>query len=507
MITAHRKWLLTGSIACATLSISAQMVVAEVSNGPDVIAMSANIDNDTFSRASLRLGTREPYWMAVFDTLIHLAPDTTLNPGLATKWVWNNANTALTLTLREAIKFTDGAPFNSEAVRANLLALRDGGGENAFMLANLTDVEIKSPTEVVLRLSAPDPALLESLASVAGAMASPASIGSANAASRPVGSGAYILDTEESVPGRQYVYRRNSDYWDVASIDFNTLTITPISDLSARLNALRSGQIDTALADATVVAEAKRSDLTVTTFPVDWEGILIADRNGKMLPALADRRVRQAINLAFDKGSILKYMRSGLGKETSQIFSADATAYVSGLDSAYGFDVKRARTLMAEAGYGDGFTLTMPELRLFAAFTPVITQMLADIGIRVNWVSIAPTEAIAELQSGKYPMFVTRLAAQTSWSDIRRVVASDASWNTSRSQDDELNKLIDKAQHTLHEEERAKTYKDINKWLVDQAWFAPWYRVDTVVLTNKEVILNPRPWSVAPSVQYFKAKH
>lgn len=493
-------------LACGVALAGTTFGALAEDNGPDVLAMAANIDNDTFNRAAIRLGTREPYWLAVFDTLVHLTPDAKLEPGLATRWEWNEPGDALTLTLREGVKFTDGTPFDGEAVRANLVALRDGGGENAFMLAGLKDVAVASSTSVVLRLSSPDPALVENLASAAGAMASPASMGAADSATRPVGSGPYFLDAAATVPGRQYVYRSNPDYWAADKVEFETLTITPISDLSARLNSLRSGQVDAVLGDATVVGEAKASGLNVTTYPVDWEGILIADRNGEVLPALADPRVRQAIALAFDKDSILKFMRAGLGTVTSQIFSAKSTAYVAELDGTQGFDPERARKLMAEAGYADGFPLTMPELRLFAAFTPVITQMLGEIGIKATWVSVAPTEAIAELQSGKYPMFVIRLAAQTSWSDIRRVIAPDASWNMRHAQNDELNALIGSAQHASSEEERTVAYQNINRWLVDEAWFAPWYRVDSVILTNNEVVVHPRPWSVAPSVQYFNAR-
>ncbi|EYR83776.1 ABC transporter substrate-binding protein [Shinella sp. DD12] len=501
------KYGLACVVALVALNAAPTVSYAQVANGPEVLAMAANIDNDTFARASIRLGTREPYWLPVYDTLVHLTSDAKLEPGMATAWQWNEAGDALTLTLREGVKFTDGTPFDSEVVRANLIALRDGGGENAFMLASLRDVEIASPTKVVLRLSAPDPALIENLASAAGAMASTISITALDAATRPIGSGPYVLDADATVPGRQYVYRSNPDYWDGALVKFKTLTITPISDLSARLNSLRSGQIDAALGDATVVAEAKGSGLSVTTYPVDWEGVLIADRNGKVLPALADKRVRQAIALAFDKESILKFMRAGSGTVTSQIFSKDASAYVAELDNTYGYDRERARKLMAEAGYVDGFSITLPELRLFAAFTPVVTQMLGEIGIKANWVPVAPTEAIAELQSGKYPMFVIRLAAQTSWSDIRRVVAPDASWNMTHAQNEELNALINAAQRASSEEERTVAYQNINRWLVEEAWFAPWYRVDSVILTNKEVEVHPRPWSVASSVQYFQPRN
>lgn len=501
-LTALKRAMVAG-VAVAVLVASANGVLAEVPNSPEVLAISANIDNDTFDRATIRVGTREPYWMAVYDTLVHLSPDGELLPGLATTWAWSEGNKALTLTLREGVQFTDGASFDAEAVRANLLALRDGNGENAFMLASVTDVEVKDANQVILHLSAPDPALPENLSTVAGAIASPASIGATEAATHPIGSGPYVLDAQETVPGRQYVYRKNTDYWNAEATEFETLTITPISDLSARLNALRAGQVDAVLAEASVVAEAEASGLKVTTFPVDWEGILIADRDGAVVPALGDPRVRKAINLAIDKESILHFMRAGYGQVTTQIFSPNSSAFVASLDGQYGFDVEQARQLMADAGYADGFSVTLPELRLFAAFTPVITQMLGDIGIKTEWVPVAPTEAIAELQSGKFAIFPVRLAAQSSWSDIRRVVASDASWNVLHSQNAALDALVAAAQGAPSEPDQIATYRQINEWLVDQAWFAPWYRVDTVILTNDEVTVRPRPGSVAPSVQYF----
>ena len=94
-------------------------------------------------------------------------------------------------------------------------------------------------------------------------------------------------------------------------------------------------------------------------------------------------------------------------------------------------------------------------------------------------------------------------AAQSSWSDIRRVVAPDASWNVHHTQDAELDALIAAAQGAPTEQDQVAAYRQINEWLVDQAWFAPWYRVDTIILTNDEVTVRPRPGSVAPSVQYF----
>src|SRR5690606_33635123 len=160
-------------------------------------------------------------------TLLVREPDGSLGPNMASEWAYNGDNSVLTLTLREGITFTDGTPFDGEAVKANLEYLKDGAGQHSFMVAAISEIEVVSPTEVKLHLGEPDPSLLENLAVVGGAMASPATLGVDGSASNPIGSGPYIYDVDNSRLGQQYVYTRNPDYWNAEDFDFDRVTITP----------------------------------------------------------------------------------------------------------------------------------------------------------------------------------------------------------------------------------------------------------------------------------------
>src|SRR5690606_40457987 len=139
------------------------------------------------------------------------------------------------------------------------------------------------------------------------------------------------------------VFNRNADYWNAEAFPFARVTITPISDGVARLNALKSGQIDAGMSEARAVADAEANGLTVNRIDVDWFGLIIADREGKITPALADVRVRKALNMAFDAKSILEFVELGYGRLSDQIFPATSQAYVEELDEVYSYDPEAAK--------------------------------------------------------------------------------------------------------------------------------------------------------------------
>lgn len=464
------------------------------------LTIAAVFDNNSFDRGALEIGNRVHYWMPVYDTLLVLDPEAELQPNLATEWSYNDDNTVLNLTLRDDVTFTDGTPFDGEAVKANLEYLKASTGQNSYMAASIDSVEVVSPTEVNLNLTAPDPGLLGYLAVVGGAMASPATLGAGDAATTAVGSGPYTL--EEATPGSQYVYERNEDYWNAEAFPYDEIVVKPIADPTARLNALKSGQADVGVVNTTQAAEAEGGGLTVERYATDWQGLFLNDRNGTTVPALADVRVRQAINLVFDKESILKNLARGEGEVTSQTFNTLSEAFVADLDTAYELDLERAKALMAEAGYADGFAVTMPDLAQFPQVAPIIEQQLAQIGIDVTFEKVAADASIAEVLSGKYPMFWFSLGSQSAWQDFRKFAFPTSPWNTSKVDDPEMTSLLETAQFATGDEQIG-AFQAVNEYLVDQAWMAPWYRANTILVTATDVDATPQAWNVVPWIRNF----
>lgn len=501
-----KKRLLPALFGAALLAASMPAAMAQVANDADTLALAATLDNNSFDRAQLMIGNQLQFWSPVFDTLLVREPNGDIGPNLATEWSYNADGNVLNLKLREGVTFTDGTPFDGAAVKANLEYLKNGGGQNSFMAAPIDEVEVVSPTEVNLHLSEPDPGLLQNLGVVGGAMASPATLGVEGSANNPIGSGPYVYDASVSVIGRQYVYNRNPDYWNAAAFPFERVTITPINDAVARLNALKSGQIDAGMSEARAVADAEANGLTVNRMDVDWFGLIIADREGKLVPALADVRVRKALNMAFDAKSILQFVELGFGRLSDQIYPSSSQAYVPELDEVYPFDPAAAKALLAEAGYPNGFELLLPDTNGFAAFYPIIEKYLKDIGITVKWEKVAPNATITELRSGKYPAYLFQFGYQGEWSEFRKFGFPDSPWNTSKVADPTYLQMLDEALYAKGDAQVA-LYKDLNRYMVENAFYAPMYRRDTIYLTNKEVKIDMQATNVvSPIRNYSKAE-
>lgn len=477
--------------------------LAENRGDPKTLTIAAVQDNNSFDTAQLQLGNNMQYWWPVYDTLIIVNAQAELEPGLATDWTYNDDETILTLNLRDDVVFTDGTAFTSAAVKANLEHLANGGGQFSYMAQGITEVVPVSDTIVELHLDRPDPGLLDALALIAGAMASPAALEDPSLATNPVGSGPYVYDAGASTVGSEYIYTRNPDYWNPQAYEFNTIVIRPMPEATAMLNALKTGQVDTGSIPISNVSEAENSGLRIDTTPVNWRGLIIADRAGAVVPALGDVRVRRAINMAFNKPVMVENVLYGQGEVTAQPFGVESQAYVPELDDAYPYDLDQARALMAEAGYADGFDVTMPNTSGFNYINPFVAQQLGDIGIRVHFEQVPANSLIPELLSGRFPMYFFSLGSQDAWGDFRKTLLPNSPWNTSKTDSPELAALIEKVRYTEPGEERTAAMQDVNRWVVDQAWFAPFFRENTVLASNPRIELTPHAWLVATRIDDY----
>lgn len=438
--------------------------------------------------ALLDLGQSTYVWGAIFDTLVYSDNEGQLQPNAAESWDYSDDARTLTFTLRDGMTFSNGDPVDSAAVKATLERTQATPGARAGDLVQVESIDAPDPLTVVLNLSSPAPALLTNLASGTGVIGHPATLDTERTALDPVGSGAYVLDTEASVTGSTYVLERRDDYWNVEAYPFETITVRVITDAQAQLNALQAGELDAGGLTADQVATVEAAGLT-TTFveAMAVASVLILDRNGDVQPALADVRVRQAINLAFDRAGYLQALLGGGGRVTNQFFNPYLGGYDPELDEYYDFDVEAARDLMAEAGYADGFSVTMPSTFLSTTFEPSITQSLADIGITVEWEPVPPQEVASSLFTKKYPMafFIDGLSVPAR--ELDNNYGPNGFLNPFQYADPELTALMDEVATTTDPEAADDLYQQISAYTVENALGAPlvyfgtyWATIDSV---------------------------
>ncbi|WP_028659838.1 ABC transporter substrate-binding protein [Nocardioides insulae] len=451
-------------------------------------------------------GPEDPYYQAVYDRLLSVGTDGQPQADLATEWAVGDNGMSLDLTLREGVTFTDGAAFDAAAVKANLEKAKAAKGEAGSALGAVQSVKVVDPTHVSLKLNRPDPGLTAALARSSGYMASPQALDSADLATQPVGSGPYVLDSKQSTAGSVYVYTRNEDYWDKEAFPYDTLTIRFLEDMSATVNGLRSGQIDaTATQTSDLVAAAEQADLNVETFfGGGLDGMYLWDRDGKLAPALKDVRVRQAINYATNRDAILESVKGGLGTVTSQVFPEGSLGYDEALDDAYPYDLDKAKQLMAEAGYADGFSITLPD------FSPVypdeqaaMTELLKSINITVEYKPTTGDQVVGSIMGGQWPLNYFTLTTSSPYELIGLTMTDQSPFNPFKNSDPELAKLIDAA-YAATGDAQDDALQEVNKYVVDQAWFAPWDAVESAAITADGIDVTPVPGVSVPPLSAYQ---
>lgn len=460
----------------------------------------------TFDPAGSEWGNRSPYYQAVFDTLLLATPEGTIEPWLATDWSYNDDNTELTLALRDDVTFSDGSTLTGQVVVDNLQRFKDGTSPDASYFAGVTGFAAPDDGTVVITLGAPDPALLNYLTRDPGLVASGESLTNDDLATTPVGSGPYVLDTAATVTGTSYTYTKNLDYWNPDVQHYDTLVINVLQDATASLNAIKAGEANgVKLANNDNLAEVEGAGWSINANELDFQGLLLLDRAGTMNPALADVRVRQALNYAFDREGLLEALQLGNGTVTTQVFPAGSDAYDPALDDYYSYDPEKAKELLSEAGYADGFTLEMPSSTVLGATTyTLIEQQLADIGVTAKYTDPG-NNFIADMLAPKFPAAFMALEQNPDWQLIQFMVASTAIFNPFHSEDSKVDEYIEQIQYG-DEATQASVAKELNTYLVEQAWFAPFYRVQGSFATDASTTVEVLPTNAYPAIYDFQPK-
>ena len=233
---------------------------------------------------------------------------------------------------------------------------------------------------------------------------------------------------------------------------------------------------------------------------------MLLDRAGTMNEALGKVKVRQAINYAIDRDAMLKAVAQGHGTVTGQIFPETSPGYDAALDEAYPFDPEKAKELLAEAGYPDGFDARHAAARRLGTTTSydLVKQYLGDVGITVNY-----TAARHQHRDHRHPRRRSTPPRSsscsmdpTAWQEANFVAhrGGDVQPVPPVRRDPKVDDLVATIQTGSEDEADTATAKELNKYVVDQAWFAPWYRVratspPTPTPTSTQQTTTPTPTS------------
>jgi ABC-type dipeptide/oligopeptide/nickel transport system permease component/ABC-type transport system substrate-binding protein len=318
----------------------------------------------------------------VFEGLVRIGRNGAVEPRLAESWEISPDGRIYVFHLRRDVRFHDGTAFDAAVVKFALDRARAPDSANAQKASFevIEAVEVVDPQTVRLVLKAPDTRLLYVLGWGDAVMVSPRS--AADNAVTPVGTGPFrFVDWRR---GDSVVLERNPAYWGPAP-RIDRVVFKFIADPTAAFAAIKAGDLDAFpnFPAPENLAELSRDPrFRVVVGSTEGETIL-ALNNAR--PPFDDIRVRRAVSHALDRKAIIEGAMFGYAKPIGSHFPPHGPDYVD-LTGVYPHDPARARALLAEAGYPDGFevTLKLPPPSYARRGGEIVAAQLAQVGIRAR---------------------------------------------------------------------------------------------------------------------------
>jgi peptide/nickel transport system substrate-binding protein len=451
----------------------------------------------SFDPALITVGPAYNYSAAAYENLVNVETDGTLVPGIATEWEYTSA-TQLVLKLRTDVEFTDGTTLDAALVAANIERYKATPGPPQARMKSIETVTVTDDSTVTLDLNTADLSLPQAFSESAGMMVSQAAIDDPSMLTdAPAGSGPWVYAPDESTPGSEYVYEASETYTGPVEVGFDRIEFVVIADNTAALNALLAGDVDVASAQYSQAETAKSRGMAGTSRLALVSGLWLFDREGAVVPAMADVRVRQAINYAIDREAVANALWSKYQQTTDQIYGPDSSGFDADLDETYPYDPEKAEELLAEAGYEDGFTLPIVTRQTYndAARTEAIAPYLDAVGIKVEIVD-RTNDFEAAVAGDEFAAAQGQARSLQSYVTATQFLLPTGQYNPFESSDPELDALFTTAANELDETKSAEDWQAVSTWLVDNAWFAP------IAFFNSDTIYNPEVLDVEMTVGF-----
>ncbi len=390
------KTLLAPVLVAMSLGTSAATL--RVSNQGDVLSMDPH---------SLAEAVQLSFTGNVFEPLVTRDKALQLAPALATRWALVSP-TVWRFELRSGVRFHDGSPFNADDVVFSIQRAQGDGSDMKTQVASIKTVRKISDLVIELETSAPNPILPELITTVYMLSQTWAK---ANGADKPVdrrkgventasfkanGTGPYRL--RERQPGVRTVLARHANHWAPVEGNVDEVIFQPIGNDATRVAALVSGQMD--VIDPVPVQDIPRlkanpalrliqgpeSRVIFLGFDQARDELLYASVKGRN--PFKDKRVRQAFYQAIDIDTIVDKIMHKAAKPAALMVAEGIKGYDAVLDKRLPHDQAAAKRLLAEAGYPEGFELTLhcPNDRYVndSEICQAVTAQLARVGIKIR---------------------------------------------------------------------------------------------------------------------------
>jgi peptide/nickel transport system substrate-binding protein len=452
-------------------------------------------------------------WSCCYETLFKIDKEGKVVPNLAASLKADFGTLTYTVTLRDDVYFSDGSRLDADVLLWNFTNFKTNSQTASTHFGDVASFEKKDNKTVAIHLSQWNSQIPYSLNSVPGLMYSKKAFdehGLDWTMKNPVGTGPYVLDSW--VNGEIKTFKKNPNYWNKqVKVTFDSIEFRVVKDEMSAQAALLSGDIDGYHAGSFAMQSALTSQGFNVASGTMWYTIyFLIFASAVPNSPLADVRVRQAIGYAIDSESIAKNIDKGLSFASNQ-YAVEGTPFYGKDVKGYGYDVNKAKQLLAEAGYPNGFVTTIytgtdqPMDRYMVA----VQGYLAAVGIKLNLVyqdvSLWTTKTLYGIDEGMILAghgFGINLVNQMVSNFSKRAVAGVGMLKNSKLHPDDLDEAIMSALGAKDPETMIKFAQSAEKMIVDK--YCLGYpivlgRANTVIL-NKKIVDE---YAVATNNEYY----
>ena len=307
-------------------------------------------------------------------------------PGLAREWRFDETDNTYTFYLKEGVRWHDGKPFGAEDVKFTIEAIMDpeNGSENAANYEDVQEITVVDEHTVSFKLSEPNVAFLDymTIPVLPKHLLEGEDMQTADFFRKPVGTGPYKFvsrSLQENV-----VLERFDGYWGEPA-HIKDITLKVLADSDSIVMNLEGGAVDLVARISTAQAAELGEDFEVLEGTMNLVQAMYL--NNAAAP-FDNEKVRQALCYAVNKQEILDFVSEGKGTLVgSSMFPAFGKYYVEELNDLYTTDLEKAKALLSEAGYPDGFSFTMKvpsNYQQHVDTAQVVAEQLKQINVTAN---------------------------------------------------------------------------------------------------------------------------
>ncbi|MBS9402578.1 ABC transporter substrate-binding protein [Halomonas sp. TRM85114] len=500
-----KKTLLAGLISASVALPAAVMAENTLRMAYDADPVSLDI-HEQLSGGILQLSHM------TFDPLVRWTDDLQFEPRLASEWEQVD-DTHMRMTLREDVTFHSGNAFTAEDVVWTVERLKQSPDFKAIFtpITSVTAIddhtvefETEKPYPLLLNLATYifplDSEFYSGTDSDGDAKDEIVKNGNSFASSNLSGTGPFTVTERQQ--GVRMEFARNTDYWDQDSPgNVDRIVMTPISESATRVAALLSGDVDFIAPVPPNDLERVREDEDAKLVTMSGTRIILFHMNQDRVDAFKDPRVRQAFTYAINQDAIADRLMKGFATPAAQFSPEGYAGHVEDLERRY--DLEKANQLMAEAGFEDGFEISMmaPNNRYVndARIAQAVATMLARINVDVDLRTLPKAQYWGEFDDRSADMMMIGWHADTEDSAnfheyltaCQDADSGAGQYNAGSYCNPELDALVAEANLEVDLEKRAEMLQQVEQTLYDEAAFVPLHWQDLAWASAQNVNIEP----------------